>query len=79
MQVLVSKLLASCDQFVIFVCGPWVGAKMDSLPRVFAFNALSVVQVLNVWKHKCLPLLLVVHGMIDICELLTFFVRQLLS
>lgn len=32
------------SKFVIFVCGPWVGAKMDSLPRVFAFNALSVVQ-----------------------------------
>lgn len=32
------------SKFVIFVSGPWVGAKMDSLPRVLAFNALSVVQ-----------------------------------
>eukprot|EP00250_Pteridium_aquilinum_P020772 c24942_g2_i2 orf=721-2526(+) len=32
------------SKFVIFISGPWVGAKMDSLPRVFAFNALSAVQ-----------------------------------
>lgn len=32
------------SKLVIFTFGPWVGAKMDSLPRVFAFNTLSIVQ-----------------------------------
>lgn len=32
-------------QLVIFAAGPWVGALMDSMPRVVAFKALCVVQV----------------------------------
>lgn len=32
------------SKLVIFIGGPWVGAKMDSLPRVFAFNTLSAMQ-----------------------------------
>ncbi|KAL3684740.1 hypothetical protein R1sor_002762 [Riccia sorocarpa] len=32
------------DQFVIFFAGPWVGAIMDSMPRVKSFVALTVVQ-----------------------------------
>lgn len=34
-------------QFVIFAAGPWVGALMDSMPRVVAFKALCIVQVAN--------------------------------
>lgn len=36
-----------CWQFVIFAAGPWVGALMDSMPRVVAFKALCIVQVAN--------------------------------
>ncbi|KAL2652952.1 hypothetical protein R1flu_021080 [Riccia fluitans] len=32
------------DQFIIFVAGPWVGAIMDTMPRVQSFITLSVVQ-----------------------------------
>eukprot|EP00249_Psilotum_nudum_P022960 c28703_g1_i4 orf=415-2154(-) len=32
------------SKLVTFVGGPWVGVLMDSLPRVLAFNALSIVQ-----------------------------------
>ncbi len=32
-------------QFVIFAAGPWVGALMDSMPRVVAFNTLCILQV----------------------------------
>ena len=32
-------------QLVIFAAGPWVGALMDSMPRVVAFKSLCVVQV----------------------------------
>lgn len=39
------------SKLVIFIGGPWVGAQMDSLPRVFAFNALSIVQLLN-WSPQ---------------------------
>lgn len=31
-----------------FAAGPWVGALMDSMPRVVAFNTLCIVQVSNV-------------------------------
>lgn len=37
--------LVNCWQLVIFAAGPWVGALMDSMPRVVAFKALCVVQV----------------------------------
>ncbi|KAI5061809.1 hypothetical protein GOP47_0022348 [Adiantum capillus-veneris] len=37
-------VISFVSKLVIFACGPWVGAKMDSLPRVFAFNTLSIVQ-----------------------------------
>ncbi|BBM99026.1 solute carrier family 40 (iron-regulated transporter), member 1 [Marchantia polymorpha subsp. ruderalis] len=32
------------DQFIIFVAGPWVGAVMDTMPRVKSFMTLSVIQ-----------------------------------
>lgn len=32
-------------QLVIFAAGPWVGALMDSMPRVVAFKGLCVLQV----------------------------------
>ncbi|KAG0616217.1 hypothetical protein M758_5G099300 [Ceratodon purpureus] len=34
-------------QLVIFAAGPWVGALMDSMPRVVAFKGLCVVQTLS--------------------------------
>ncbi|MCO5548358.1 hypothetical protein L7F22_001815 [Adiantum nelumboides] len=37
-------VISFVSKLVIFACGPWVGAKMDSLPRVFTFNTLSIVQ-----------------------------------
>lgn len=36
-------------QFVIFAAGPWVGAMMDSMPRVVAFNTLCILQVRTIW------------------------------
>jgi hypothetical protein len=36
-------------QFVIFAAGPWVGALMDSMPRVVAFNTLCILQVRTIW------------------------------
>ena len=41
-----------CIQLVIFIGGPWIGAKMDTLPRVFAFNVLSTIQVLQISRHR---------------------------
>lgn len=38
-------IYVNCWQLVIFAAGPWVGALMDSMPRVDAFKALCVVQV----------------------------------
>nr|XP_024365668.1 solute carrier family 40 member 3, chloroplastic-like isoform X1 [Physcomitrium patens]XP_024365670.1 solute carrier family 40 member 3, chloroplastic-like isoform X1 [Physcomitrium patens]XP_024365671.1 solute carrier family 40 member 3, chloroplastic-like isoform X1 [Physcomitrium patens]XP_024365672.1 solute carrier family 40 member 3, chloroplastic-like isoform X1 [Physcomitrium patens] len=35
------------SQLVIFAAGPWVGALMDSMPRVDAFKCLCVVQTLS--------------------------------
>jgi hypothetical protein len=35
------------SQFVIFAAGPWVGALMDSMPRVVAFKALCIIQTLS--------------------------------
>ncbi|KAG0616218.1 hypothetical protein M758_5G099300 [Ceratodon purpureus] len=35
------------SQLVIFAAGPWVGALMDSMPRVVAFKGLCVVQTLS--------------------------------
>lgn len=34
-------------QLVIFAAGPWVGALMDSMPRVVAFKGLCVLQTLS--------------------------------
>nr|PNR27283.1 hypothetical protein PHYPA_029435 [Physcomitrium patens] len=35
------------SQLVIFAAGPWVGALMDSMPRVHAFKCLCVVETLS--------------------------------
>ncbi|KAH7280626.1 hypothetical protein KP509_36G006600 [Ceratopteris richardii] len=37
-------VISFVSKLLIFICGPWVGARLDSLPRVFAFNSLSVIQ-----------------------------------
>ncbi|KAH9575304.1 hypothetical protein CY35_01G105300 [Sphagnum magellanicum] len=37
-------IVSFVGQFVIFAAGPWVGALMDSMPRVVAFNTLCILQ-----------------------------------